>query len=89
MKPAYFVVRMFFGHDGEVIKGSDEIVSVLTNEDTIREAEADFALRKSNGEHSREDLLKEAKTERKRKSDRPTVPEMPAVRIQPWPRATS
>ena len=79
MRPAYFVVRIDFGPDGEIIDGSEKIVSLVTDDHVIQEAEADYAFRKSNGKHSRDNLIAEAKLERKRKSVRPTVPEMPAV----------
>jgi hypothetical protein len=82
MKPAYFVVRINFGPDGEIIDGSEEIVSLLTDQRVIQEAEADYAFKKINGEHSKDNLIAEAKLERKRKSIRPTVPEMPAVRAE-------
>jgi hypothetical protein len=82
MKPAYFVVRILFGPDGEIIDGSEEIVSLVTDDSTIHEAEADYAFRKSNGKHGRDNLIAEAKLERKRRSIRPTVPEMPAIRTE-------
>jgi hypothetical protein len=70
---------MHYDRQGNVIPGSEEIIGHLQDKDLILEAEADHAFRKTQGRGSRQDLLDEGSRARKRKSDRPTVPEMPMV----------
>lgn len=79
MKPEYFIVRMYYDRAGNVVTGSEEIIKYIEDQDLVRRAEADHALRKAVGKGGREDMIKEGALSRKRKSDRPTVPEMPAI----------
>lgn len=79
MRPEYFIIRMYCDHNGDAIPGSEEIIGHIDDQDAISEAEANHALRKVRGEAGLNFIVEEAAKIRKRKSDRPTVPELPMV----------
>lgn len=77
MKPEYFIVRMYYDRSGKVVPGSEEIVQYLEDQEVIYQAEASHASRKSMGKGAREHMIEEGARGRRRKSDRPTIPEVP------------
>ncbi len=77
MRPEYFLVKVNFDRNGNPIR--EEYVDFINDQNIIAEAEANQAARRMRGDDSKEDIIEDAKDARRRRSIRPTVPEMPAA----------
>lgn len=80
MKPEYFVTRIYY-INGEPIANSEKIIDHITDNLMIEEAEVKYITRVASGTAEREDLLQEAANNRRSKSNRPTMPEIPLNKI--------